>query len=300
MRPRSTPSHVEMMGARAARRIRKRRRSGLAFGAVAGIATAFGLLTLALLIGAVVIEGAAAFDLQFLRSFTSRFPERAGVRAGLAGTIWVSAITAASAFPVGVAAAIWLEEYAPDTWWSRLVQTNIQNLAGVPSIVYGVLGLALFVRAMGAGRSVLAGGLTLGLLVLPIIVISSREALRAVPDSLREAAYALGATHGQVVFRQVVPAAFPGILTGTILALARAAGEAAPLILVGAVGFIAFTPTGLGDPFTVLPLQIFDWVRNPQPEYRQLAAAASLVLLIVLFVLNATAILLRNRWELRR
>lgn len=300
MSRRSTPTHVEMMGARAARLVQRRRRAGVVFGSVAGIATAFGLLALTLLIGALVVEGMAALDLQFLRSFTSRFPERAGVRAGLAGTLWVSAITALSALPVGVASAVWLEEYASDTRWTRLVQTNIQNLAGVPSVVYGVLGLTLFVRAMGAGRSVLAGGLTLGLLVLPIIVISAREALRAVPNSLREAAYALGATHGQVVFRQVVPAALPGILTGTILALARAVGETAPLLLVGAVGFIAFTPAGLGDPFTVLPLQIFDWVRSPQPEYRQLAAAASLVLLIVLFALNATAIILRNRWELRR
>lgn len=257
----------------------------------------FGVVALALLVGDVIIDGLPHLDVDFVTNFASRFPERAGVAAALAGSIWMLALTAAIAFPIAVGAAIYLEEYARDTWITRLVRLNVANLAGVPSIIYGILGLAVFVRALGLDRSVLAGALTLSILILPVIIMASAEAIRAVPDSIRQAAFGLGATRWQVVRTQVLPIALPGILTGTILSLARAVGETAPLILVGAVGFIAFAPTSPGDPFTVLPLQIFNWLSRPQPEFRELAAAAILVLLALLLTMNSAAILLRNRFQ---
>lgn len=281
-------------------RNRTRRWKGVVFATLAGAATLVGLVALVLLLGDVVRDGLPRLGVDFLRGRPSRFPERAGIAVAVAGTFWVMTLTAVLAFPVALGAAIYLEEYAPDTWLVRATRTNIANLAGVPSVVYGILGLAVFVRALGLGRSVLAGALTLTLLVLPIMVLAAQEALRAVPRSIRDAAFALGATRWQVVRHQVLPAAMPGILTGTILALARAVGETAPLILVGAVGFIAFAPTGLSDQFTVLPVQIFDWVRRPQPEFRELAAAAILVLLFLLVALNAVAIVLRQRFGVRR
>ena len=198
-----------------------------------------------------------------------------------------------------MAAAIYLEEYASDNWATRLIRLNIANLAGVPSIVYGILGLTVFVRALALERSVISGALTLSILILPVIVLASQEAIRAVPPSIREAAYGLGATRWQVVSHQVLPMAMPGILTGTILALSRAVGETAPLIMVGAVGFIAFTPQGIGDDFTVLPLQIYNWISRPQEEFHALAAAGIIVLLILLLTMNAAAILLRNRYQKR-
>jgi phosphate transport system permease protein len=245
-------------------------------------------------------DGLPRLSTSFLTSFASRFPERAGVKAALAGSIWILGLTAIIAFPISVAAALYLEEYAPQNWVTRLIQLNVANLAGVPSIVYGMLGLAVFVRALGFDRSILSGALTLSILTLPVIIIASREAIRAVPDSIREAAYGLGATRWQVVRTQVLPMAMPGILTGTILALSRAVGETAPLIMVGAVGFIAFTPTGLGDPFTVLPLQIYNWISRPQAEFREIAAAGILVLLALLLTMNAAAIFVRNRFQVQR
>jgi phosphate transport system permease protein len=259
-----------------------------------------GVVALAVLLTDLALDGLPRLSTEFLTSFASRFPERAGVKAALAGSIWILGLTAIISFPVSVGAAIYLEEYAPRTWWTRLIQLNIANLAGVPSIVYGMLGLAVFVRALGFDRSIISGALTLSILILPVIIIASREAIRAVPDSIRQAAYGLGATRWQVVRTQVLPMAMPGILTGTILALSRAVGETAPLIMVGAVGFIAFTPTGLGDPFTVLPLQIYNWVSRPQAEFREIAAAGILVLLAVLLTMNAAAILLRNRFQTQR
>jgi phosphate transport system permease protein len=201
---------------------------------------------------------------------------------------------------VSVAAALYLEEYAHKSWATRAIQTNIANLAGVPSIVYGILGLALFVRGLGFDRSILSGALTLSLLVMPVIIMASQEAIRAVPQTIREAAYGLGATRWQVVSHQVLPMAMPGILTGTILALSRAIGETAPLILVGAVGFVAFTPNGVMDEFTVLPLQIYSWISRPQDEFRELAAAGIIVLLLLLLSMNAAAIVLRNRAQAAR
>ncbi|MBT8461225.1 MAG: phosphate ABC transporter permease PstA [Gemmatimonadetes bacterium] len=276
---------------------RRRRVAGVVFAVLCGAATLVGVVSLVVLLTDVIVDGFPRLDAAFITSFASRFPERAGVKAALVGSIWILGLTAAIAFPISVGAAIYLEEYAPRNRWTRLIQLNIANLAGVPSIVYGMLGLAVFVRALGFDRSIISGALTLSILILPVIIIASQEAIRAVPDSIRQAAYGLGATRWQVVSNQVLPMAMPGILTGTILALSRAVGETAPLIMVGAVGFIAFTPTGLGDPFTVLPLQIYNWISRPQAEFREIAAAGILVLLTLLLTMNAAAILLRNRYQ---
>ncbi len=278
----------------------RRRVLGAAFAGVGAAATLVGVLALVVLLADVVRDGVGQLDLDFLANFASRIPGRAGIRAPLFGTLWIMALTAAISIPLSVGAALYLEEYAPRNWVTRVIQVNIANLAGVPSIVYGILGLAVFVRWMSLDRSVLAGALTLSMLVLPVIILAAQEAIRAVPGSIRNAAYGLGATRWQVVRHHVLPMAAPGILTGTILALSRAVGETAPLIMVGAVAFIAFTPTGLGDPFTVLPLQVYDWIRRPQEEFRLLAAGAILVLLAILMTMNATAILLRNRFQRNR
>jgi len=279
---------------------RRRRLYGTLFAWMCGAATLVGVVALAVLLMDVLVDGLGRLDYAFLSSFASRFPERAGVRAALAGSIWLLVLTALIAFPVSVAAAVYLEEYAQKSWITKAIQTNIANLAGVPSIVYGILGLALFVRALGLDRSILSGALTLSLLVMPVIIMASQEAVRAVPQTIREAAYGLGATRWQVVSYQVLPMALPGILTGTILALSRAIGETAPLILVGAVGFVAFTPNGVMDEFTVLPLQIYSWISRPQDEFRELAAAGIIVLLLLLLSMNAVAIVLRNRAQVRR
>ncbi len=277
----------------------RRRAFGTVFAALCAAATLVGVSALAVLLVDVLRDGLPALDGDFLTSFASRFPERAGVRAALAGSIWILVLTALISFPLSVASAIYLEEYAPRGWITKTIQTNIANLAGVPSIVYGILGLALFVRALNLDRSVISGALTLSLLIMPVIIMASQEAIRAVPNTIREAAYGLGATRWQVVRGQVLPMALPGILTGTILALSRAVGETAPLIMVGAVGFVAFTPKGLSDPFTVLPLQIYNWVSRPQDEFRELAAAGIIVLLAVLLTMNAVAIVVRNRYQAR-
>lgn len=280
-------------------RVRRRRIAGLGFHLLCALSAVVGVVALAVLLTEVFAEGLGELDIAFLTSFASRIPERAGIKGALAGSLWMLALTAAISFPLGVGAAIYLEEYAPKSWITRAIQTNIANLAGVPSIVYGLLGLALFVRMLALGRSVLAGALTLSLLILPVIILASQEAIRAVPDSIRQAAYGLGATRWQALRMQVLPMALPGILTGTILALSRAVGETAPLIMIGALSFVAFTPRGPLDQFTVLPLQIFNWVSRPQEEFRQLAAGAIIVLLAVLLLMNAAAILLRNRHQQR-
>ncbi|MDH5588557.1 MAG: phosphate ABC transporter permease PstA [Gemmatimonadota bacterium] len=281
-------------------RERWRRAKGTLFAAVCAGAALMGVVSLVVLLADVAMDGVGALNWNFLTSFPSRFAERAGVKAALVGSLWLLALTAVISFPISVAAAIYLEEYAPKNWVTRAIQTNIANLAGVPSIVYGILGLAVFVRLMDFGRSVLSGALTLSLLVLPILIMASQEAIRAVPGTIREAAYGLGATRWQVVRYQVLPMAMPGILTGTILALSRAVGETAPLIMIGALSFVAFTPRSLMDQFTVLPLQIYNWVSRPQEEFHQLAAAGIIVLLMVLLSMNAVAILLRNRYQSRR
>ena len=260
-------------------------------------ATLIGLLALLALIATVAKSGAGEIDLPFIRNFASRIPERAGIWPPLVGTLWLMGLVTLFAFPIGVGAAIYLEEFAPRNRLTSLIETNIANLAAVPSIIYGLLGLAVFYRAFEMGRSLLTGALTLTLLVLPVIIISSREALRAVPRSHRLGALALGATKLEAVYKTVLPSAIPGIMTGTILGLSRAIGETAPLLVAGAAAFVAFTPDNVLDAYSALPVQIFDWVRRPQPEFQALAAAAILVLLGVLLTMNAIAIVIRNRYD---
>jgi phosphate transport system permease protein len=247
----------------------------------------------------VLRDGLGSIDIPFLTSFPSFSAERAGLMSSLTGSLWLMAVCAAFIVPVGVATAVYLEEYADRTrWWNRLIEVNIQNLAAVPSIVYGILGLAFIVRGpLGIGRVLLAGALTLGLLVLPVVIIAGREAIRAVPPSIREGSLALGATQWQTIWKQVLPAAVPGIATGVILALSRAIGETAPLIVVGAATFVPFNPDGLFSGFTALPLQVFDWIGRPQEEFRSLAAGAIIVLLTLLLAMNWAAITLRSRYE---
>jgi phosphate transport system permease protein len=230
-------------------------------------------------------------------SYPSRRAEQAGILPALVGSVYVIALTALIAVPLGVGAAVYLEEFGTQRRLARIVEINIANLAGVPSIIYGLLGLGLFVRMMAMGRSVLAGASTLALLVLPVVILSTREALRAVPRSLREGSYALGATKWQTVWHQVLPSALPGILTGLILALSRAIGETAPLITIGALTYVPFLPENVSSPFTVLPIQIFNWVSRPQAGFRINAAAGILVLLALLLAMNATAILIRDRLQ---
>jgi len=279
------------------RRLLARRSAGIGFAVLCVVATLLAIAALAVLLIDVTSQGIGRVSWDFINSFPSRKPEEAGIKAALWGTIWMMGLTAVFAVPLGLGAAIYLEEYAGRNWFTRVVQVNIANLAGVPSIVYGLLGLALFVRALELQRSVLAGALTMALLVLPIIIIAAQEALRAVPSSIREAAYALGATRSQMVFRQVLPAALPGVLTGIILALSRAIGETAPLIMIGALLFVPFTPSGPFDRFTALPIQIFNWASRPQKEFQENAAAGIIVLLAVLLTMNAIAIILRNRFQ---
>jgi phosphate transport system permease protein len=262
--------------------------------------TLSGVAFLVLLLFQVVRDAWGWLDWQFLTSFPSRRPAAAGIKSALFGTVWMISLTAVVAIPVGVAAAVYLEEYARPSKLKTFVQINIANLAGVPSIVYGILGLAMFVRFLHLGRSVLAGALTMALLILPVIIIASREAIRGVPASLRQAAYALGATRWQTVRYHVLPVAMPGILTGVILALSRAIGEAAPLIMIGGLAFVAFVPEGPLDQFTALPIQIFNWASRPQSEFQNLAGAGILVLLGVLFAMNSVAIVLRQRAARRR
>jgi phosphate transport system permease protein len=261
------------------------------------------------------LEFTSWLSADFISKPQSSDPIRAGVKTAILGSLWVIAITILFAFPVGVSAAIYLEEYAGDSWFNRIIQTNINNLAGVPSIIYGMLGLAIFVRAMepitsGAifglvddpttanGRTILSAGLTLGLLILPLIIINAQEAIKAVPNSLRQAGMGLGATKWQTIWAHVLPNALPGILTGTILAISRAIGETAPLVVVGASTFITFNPESPFSKFTVLPIQIWQWTTRPQAEFRNLAAAAIIVLLVLLLLLNTTAVLLRNRYRI--
>lgn len=264
------------------------------------LGAAVGVVALLTLLGDLLLNGAGHLSGHFFSSFASRFPQRAGIRAPLAGTLWLMVLTAVISFPISVAAALYLQEYAPRNRITRTIQANVANLAGVPSIVYGILGLALFVRALNLGESILSGALTLSLLTMPMMILVTQEALKRIPDEVREAAYALGASRWQVVRYQVLPLALPGILSGAIHSLARALGETAPLVLVGAVTFIAFTPESLGDPFTALPVQIFNWLTRPQEEFRRLAAAAILVLLALLLGMSVLGMLIRTRFEGRR
>jgi phosphate transport system permease protein len=258
------------------------------------------MVTLLVLLIDVAADGFGSLSLNFLVDAPSRIiPENSGIGPALAGTLWLMAVCAAFIIPVGVASAIYLEEFANrETRVNRFIELNIQNLAAVPSIVYGVLGLAFLVRGpLGMGNILIAGGLTLGLLVLPVLIVSGREAIRAVPPSIREGSMALGATRWQTIWKQVLPAALPGIATGTILSLSRAIGETAPLIVVGAALFATASPSSPFDDVTALPIQIFGWVSDPRPEYKSLAAAGIIVLMVILLAMNAVAIWLRNKFE---
>jgi phosphate transport system permease protein len=262
---------------------------------------ALSVLLLGVLLVDVGLDGAGSLDPAFITDYPSSVANNAGVRAALLGTIWLMGVVTLFIVPVGVATAVYLEEYADrERWWNRLIEVNIQNLAAVPSIVYGILGLAFLVRGpIDLGNVVVAAGLTLGLLVLPVVIIAGREAIRAVPPSIREGSMALGATQWQTIWRQVLPAAIPGIATGVILALSRAIGETAPLIVVGAATFVAFDPD-LFSQFTALPIQIFDWISRPSNDvndFGALAAGGILVLMILLLSMNGVAIWLRNRYE---
>lgn len=276
--------------------LKRRHLVGKIFAVMSFVATAIGIIFLAVLLVDILRDGAGRLSWAFLNGFPSRFAERSGIKPALYGSVWTLALTAVISFPIGVGTAIWLEEYAPRNRFTRIVEMNISNLAGVPSIVYGILGLAVFVHFLHLGRSILSGALTLALLILPVIIIASQEAIKAVPNSIRLGAYALGATRWETIRHHVLPQAMPGVLTGTILALSRAIGEAAPMIMVGALAFVPFIPDGPLDEFTVIPIQIFNWVSKPQAGFHETAAAASIVLLIVLLSLNAIAILLRNRY----
>lgn len=253
------------------------------------------LLTLLVLLVDILMRGLPGLSIDFLTGVPSRIPSKAGILPALVGTIYMGIIVGIVAFPIGVAAAIYLEEYAPDRGVTRALRTNIGNLAGVPSIIYGIFGLALFVRVLGMGYTLMAGALTLALLILPVVIIASMEAIRAIPPSQREAAYALGASRWQMVRGAVLPAAAPGIMTGIILSMARAIGETAPLILIGAVTFVTYLPNPIEGGYTVLPIQIFSWASRPQDGFQNIAASAIIVLLIVLFILNALAIIVRVR-----
>lgn len=266
------------------------------FGALCLGAIMVAVIMLGVLLIKIWMDGSGRLSVGFFEGFSSSNPAKAGIKAALWGTIWVIAITTAIAVPLGVAAAVFLEEFTlRKTRFTEFIQLNIANLAGVPSIIYGLLGLALFVRWLALDRSVISGALTMTLLILPMIIIVSQEALRAVPSSYRDASYALGASHWQTIRRQVLPAALPGILTGVILSVSRAIGETAPLITIGAVSFIAFTPEKISDQFTVLPIQIFNWTSRPEKEFAEAAAAAIIVLILVLLTMNSVAIFIRSR-----
>jgi phosphate transport system permease protein len=292
--PRAAPNADR--GIRSARRFDAREAS---FQGVLLVSFALGVIVLAVLLIQVTVQGWPRLNLDLFRRFPSSLPSRAGAQSAIFGTLWVIGFTALFTVPLGVAAGIYLEEYADQQkWYNRLVEVNVQNLAAVPSIIYGILGLGFIVRGpLQIGFVVLAASLTLTLLILPTVILASREAIRAVPMSIRLASLALGATKWQTVYRQVLPSAVPGIATGIILALSRAIGEAAPLVLLGGLTFITFNPTGVFSPFTVMPIQIFNYVQRPQSEYRVVAAAMIVVLLAILLLMNSVAIWLRNRFR---
>lgn len=294
------------------RLIRRQKLQDRAFQVVGFLFTLIGVLTLLALLGDLAWKGASRIDWQFLTSFPSRRAERAGILSAWVGTLLIMAVTALSAIPLGVAAAVYLEEYARKSWLATVIEVNIANLAGVPSIIYGLMALGLLVYQFHLGRSVLVGGVTLGFLVLPIVIVATREALRSVPAQIREAAFALGATRWQMIRHHLLPYSTSGIATGIIIALSRAIGETAPLITIGALTFIAFLPPSpvttsppfvnaqfLDSPFTVLPIQMFNWVSRPTADFHENAAAAGLVLIAFTLALNATAIIVRHRMRKR-
>jgi phosphate transport system permease protein len=263
-----------------------------------GIAcTLLGILLLVVFIGSILKDGLGRIDWQFLTSLPSRKAEKAGILTAWTGSLWLFGLTAIVAIPLGVSAGLYLEEYGKKNWFTNVLEINISNLAGVPSVIYGILGLEIFVRTMKFGGSLLAGAFTLALLILPIIIVSTREAVKAVPHSIREAAFGMGASKWQTTWMQVLPASAGGITTGIILALSRAIGEAAPLIIIGALAYVPFVAKTPMDAFTVLPMQIFNWTSRPDHDFVVNAAAGIILLLAITFLLNGVAVYLRNKWQ---
>lgn len=263
------------------------------------LATSFALITLAVLLYRIMTQGVGYLNWDFLTNFASRFPAKAGIKAALIGSLWLMAIVAPVSIILGVGTAIYLEEYAKKNKLNDFIRMNISNLAGVPSIVFGLLGLTIFVRTFGFGKSVLAAGLTMSLLILPVIIVAAQEAIRAVPNDQREASYGMGATKWQTIVRVVLPAAIPGILTGSILALSRAIGETAPLVVIGIPVILQFLPSSIMSEFTALPMQIYDWAKRPQEEFQYVAAAGIIVLMAVLIFMNSIAVFIRNKFQKR-
>lgn len=263
------------------------------------LATTFGLFVLGVLLYRIFTQGIGSLTMDFFTNFASRKPEEAGIKAALTGTIWLMGVVTPVTLILGVGTSLYLEEYAPKNKMTTFIQINISNLAGVPSIVFGLLGLTIFVRAFAMGQSVLAAGLTMSLLILPVIIVAGQEAIRGVPKDLRAASFAMGATKWQTIVRVVLPAAIPGIITGAILALSRAIGETAPLVVVGIPMFIAFLPKTIFDTFTVLPMQIYNWTSRPQEEFQAVAAAGIIVLMVLLISMNSVAVLIRNKFQKR-
>lgn len=263
------------------------------------IATSFALISLAMLLYRILSQGLGYLDLDFIMNFASRIPGNAGIKAALVGSLWLMSVVAPVAIILGVSTAIYLEEYAKQNKLNEFIRMNISNLAGVPSIVFGLLGLTIFVRLFGLDKSILAAGFTMSLLILPVIIVAAQEAIRSVPSEQREASYGMGATKWQTIVRVVLPAAIPGILTGSILALSRAIGETAPLVVIGIPVILQFLPTGYLDTFTALPMQIFDWAKRPQEEFQFVASAGIIVLMVVLISMNSVAIYIRNKFQKR-
>lgn len=263
------------------------------------LATAFALVTLAILLYRIATQGVDSLSMDFLTNLASRFADKAGIKTALVGSLWLMAVVAPVSIILGVGTAIYLEEYAKKNRLNDFIRMNISNLSGVPSIVFGLLGLTIFVRMMGLGKSVLAAGLTMSLLILPVIIVAAQEAIRAVPNEQREASYGMGATKWQTILHVVLPAAIPGIVTGSILALSRAIGETAPLVVIGVPVILQFLPNGLLSQFTALPMQIYDWAKRPQEAFQSVAAAGILVLMIVLLLMNSIAIFIRNKFQKR-
>ena len=281
------------------KRMGSRLKSNKIWKAIFLLATSFALLSLVVLLFRIFSQGLGHLNLDFLTNFASRIPENAGIKAALVGSLWLMAVVAPVSIILGVSTAIYLEEYAKKNKINDFIRMNISNLAGVPSIVFGLLGLTIFVRLMDLGKSILAAGFTMSLLILPVIIVAAQEAIRAVPNEQREASYGMGATKWQTIVRVVLPAAIPGILTGSILALSRAIGETAPLVVIGIPVILQFLPTGLLDSFTALPMQIFDWAKRPQEEFQFVAAAGIIVLMTVLVCMNSIAVFIRNKFQKR-
>ncbi len=262
-------------------------------------ATLLALLALVILMYRIISQGYSHLSLDFLTNFASRFPEKAGVKAALIGSLWLMLVVAPTSIILGVGSAIYLEEYAKQNKLTTFIRLNISNLAGVPSVVFGLLGLTIFVRTLSLGNSILAAGFTMSLMILPVIIVAAQESIRSVPKELRDASLGMGATKWQTVVNIILPAAIPGILTGSILALSRAIGETAPLIVIGVPVIIQFLPRGVFDTFTALPIQIFDWASRPQQEFQMVAAAGIIILMIFLLIMNSIAVIIRNKFQKR-